>query len=68
MSGYLPLGAGFDKNAPYNSIDKECPECGGCMNGEESFSGRYKWTDFVCSNCEYKEDNEPDWDLINERL
>lgn len=42
----------------------DCPECG-CEVEEETDGGfGYEWTEKNCTNCEWSESNEPDWDLM----
>jgi hypothetical protein len=64
----LPPGADNYPLAPYNQIDKICPQCGGTVTVETErvkIKGRWhEWENLECLNpeCGWKDSNEEDWD------
>lgn len=42
----------------------DCPTCGCELETYEDGQGRYVWLNTECTNCDYKDSNEPDWDTM----
>ena len=42
----------------------ECPECGCSLDEVPESSSGYEWVDIDCTNCDYADTNEPDWDIM----
>ncbi len=42
----------------------DCPQCGCETTEEEQGAFDRVWVETECSNCDYRDSNEPDWDTI----
>ena len=44
--------------------DSDCPMCGCDLERETEGLGNKEWENVSCTNCDYADSNEPDWDIL----